>query len=236
MSDDFRAAAREKISRLLDKWKSIEGSIKIAEQISSEAQIPAINELRYASRQLFNAVMLIDKIELTGDDRQKIDQHITVAGQYLLNAEHDIADAVVTFFHSVVADVEVRYGRNIITTHFPRFPLFRDHIKQCERLIAETRGNYELRSDNYRQIRENHIPHLVDMHEALIESQVSAEEERQRAARELVIAKGKVRLYGFGMLALAIIAILEPPILWWMPPDKLCKWYGEKPILRPICK
>jgi hypothetical protein len=239
MDDAFRAAARERISRLLDKWRLVEGSIKEAELISSEAQIPAINELRYASRQLFNAILLLDKPNPSADEQETISRRITVAEQYLLNSEHDIADSVVTFFQGVISDVEGRYGRNIITSHFAEFSLFRGHVKKCKELITETRGNYELRAQNYKLIRENHVPHLLKMHDALIDAQVSAEEEKLRTERAIKLAEGRAPLAFYIHLVsipLALAGIALAVFLWYTTPEKYCELYKEVRVLNLICR
>ena len=236
MDDGFRAAAKQKISRLLERWKAVEQYIKEAEQISSEAQIPAINELRYASRQLLNAVIYFDNDDLTAEKKEKIDRRITIADQYLYNAEHDIADSIITFYAQVSADVEERFGRNVITSHFPKFPLFREHLGECKKLVADSRGNYELRAVNYEKLRENHIPHLMAMHEGLIDAQVGAAEEANRTRRELVIANSRATVLYIVMLFLAVLALIEPLYLWAVSPEKFCNAYGTWTVLGLLCK
>ena len=93
--EEFRAKAKADISCLLDKWKTVELWIKRAEQINGSAMIPAINELRYASRQLFNAIHLYDKAPIAIEEREKIKKRIIISEQYLLNSEHDISDVTV---------------------------------------------------------------------------------------------------------------------------------------------
>ena len=144
--EEFRAAAKEDFSRLLTQWARVELWLKRAEQINGEAIIPAINELRYASRQLFNALRLFHPAPLTEQDIRKIERRIIIAEQYLLNAEHDIYDSIVTFYRAVINDIEARFGRNIITSHFITYPLLLQHIRKCEALIADSRYNYENRA------------------------------------------------------------------------------------------
>ena len=236
MDDEFRAAAKAEVSRLLSRWKTVEISIKQAEQISSEAQIPAINELRYASRQLFNAIVLIDKIDLSQDDKDKINKRITVADQYLYNAEHDIADSITTFYRQVITDVEARFGRNVVISHFPKYMIFREHVKECESLIARSRGDYETRGENYTTIRTNHVPHMIEFHDQMIEAQVSAEEERRRTQKEVIVAQGKLKISYFIMLALAIVASVEPAYFWGVSPESYCSAHKTTPILNILCR
>jgi hypothetical protein len=222
--------------RTLVRWKIVESSIKQAEIISVEAQIPAINELRYASRQLFNAIIHLDDPDLAEGDKEKIKKRIMNADQYLYNAEHDIADSIVTFYRKIIVDIEERFGRNIITTYCPQYPMFREHIRECERLIAETRGNYELRGENYAAIRNNHVPHLLELHDKLIDAQVSAEEERQRTRREILIAHSRIRISYIVIVVLGIIAIMEPVYLWYVTPEAYCLAHKATPILKWLCR
>jgi len=190
----FRAAAKRDISRLLLQWTHVEQWLKKAEQINGEAIIPAINELRYASRQLFNAINLFDKTPLADNEITKIGRRIIVAEQYLLNAEHDIYDSIVTFYHSVIVDIEERFGRNIITSHFQQYPAFRQHVKDCEVLIADSRGQYDNRAANYNRIRTAYVPAMISLHENLLDAQVSAAEEIGRTNRQIRLAEGRASL------------------------------------------
>ncbi len=110
MEDTFRACVREDLARLLSHWNTIEFWIKRAEQVNKKAVIPAINELRYASRQLFQAVKLFQNEEFSDGDKSVIRKRIIIAEQYLLNADHDVCDAIVGFFDENIEYLDKRYG------------------------------------------------------------------------------------------------------------------------------
>jgi hypothetical protein len=236
--EEFRAKAKADISRLLDNWKTVELWIKRAEQINGSAMIPAINELRYASRQLFNAIHLYDKAPIAIEEREKIKKRIIISEQYLLNSEHDISDAVITYYKTVCIDLENRFGRNIITSHFAEYPLFRRHISDCENLISDSRQHYDNRSENYRHVRDDHILPMIEMHEALIDAEVSAQEETLRTERELKFAEGRASLlFYIAILSfpLAILGIALSVYLWIVTPEKYCIFHKKTPVLDLIC-
>ena len=237
--EEFRAAAKERFSRLLLQRTRIELWLKRAEQINGEAIIPAINELRYASRQLFNALRLFEPGPLTEQDIYKIDRRITIAEQYLLNSEHDIYDSIITFYRAVINDIGTRYGRNIITSHFISYPLFLDHVIKAEELIADSRYNYENRAVNYKRIRDTHIPEITAMHEGLLDAQVSAQEEINRTTHALTIAQGRANLLSWITiitLPLAILGIVLPIYLWAVTPQRYCELHARTPFLDWICR
>src|ERR1700730_14662984 len=112
MDDDFRRRATDDIARLLAQWRVVEFWIKKAEQINKQALIPAINELRYASRQLFNAIVVMRNEPLTEAQKSIIRRRIIIAEQYLYNAEHDIADAITGFYDELTEDLDHEFGRS----------------------------------------------------------------------------------------------------------------------------
>ena len=58
--------------------------------------VAAINESRYAGRMLYGAMVLLSfEKNLDSDKCLKISNKITIAEQYLVNAQHDLIDAVV---------------------------------------------------------------------------------------------------------------------------------------------
>lgn len=237
--EEFRVKAKADFARLLEKWQIVELWIKKAEQVNGAALIAAVNELRYASRQLFNAIHLYDNVPLSDVEREEINKHIIVAEQYLLNSEHDISDSVITFYKAVCVDIERRFGRNIITSHFAQYPLFRGHITSCEDLFSDSRQHYDRRSDNYRQVRDDHMIHMIAMHADLVDAEVSAQEEVERTAHSLRLAEGRASLLFYVTvisLPLAILGIVLTIYLWAVTPEKYCNLHKDTPILNWICR
>jgi len=238
MDGDFRRRAMNDVARLLSHWSTIEFWLKKAEQINNEAVIPAINELRYASRQIFNAIRVLEKSELTEGDKSVINRRLIIGEQYLYNAEHDICDAVVTFYHEVISDLDNEFGPTAITILFPEYPLLKQRVQECERLILETRRNYDRRGPIYATLRENHFPHLLDAHRRLIEAEVGARETRAEKDRELMLAQAKITILSwFGLIAglASVIAIPLSIYLWTFAYGDYCNLHGKNAALGFIC-
>jgi hypothetical protein len=241
MSDDeFRSRVKEEFARLLFHWRIIELWIKKAEQINGAAVIPAMNELRYASRQLFNALQLFDRSHLTDIQKRNIERRVIIAGQYLFNAEHDIADAVTGFFREATTALDQNYGRGNVAIHYPEYPLLLEKIKHAEHLIADARHDYEKRTQNYNQLRTDHFPYMAKAYDRVLDAEVAAEQIRQNLENELAIAQmAKSWWEWVGMIGgvASILAVFLSVYLWVWAKEDWCQRYAKQwPILsKTIC-
>jgi hypothetical protein len=156
MSLSDRREAKQELQRLLEYWRNIECWIKQVEVLQKRALIPAINELRYASRQLFNAVRIYGKGTLSEGDKSALKKRLIIARQYLLNADHDICDALLSFVDTRLDQIEGQYGLlpGDIERDFPQYGALRQKIAQCLGLVVESRRDYDKREWNYGQIRQ----------------------------------------------------------------------------------
>lgn len=202
MEDEFRGRANEEIARLLAHWRVVELWIKRGEQISKNAMIPAINELRYASRQFLNAQRVFAKDNLSNGDKSIIKKRLIVAEQYLLNAEHDVCDTIIVHFDGEITSLDKAYGPGAIATLFPGYPLLKQRIDACQTLIRDARENYENRRPNYNRLRDEHFPQLVEAHRELVDAEVAARQQKAALEREVLLARAKIRALGwFGLFA-----------------------------------
>ena len=92
MDADFRTTTERRLKDILHQWKDVAYWIKRHEHMGEGVLVAAINELRYAARAM---VLLSFEKNLDSDKCLKISNKITIAGQYLVNAQHDLIDAVV---------------------------------------------------------------------------------------------------------------------------------------------
>jgi hypothetical protein len=212
----FRKKAKEEIARLLEYWRQIERGIKRAEQISGKAVIPAINELRYASRQLYNAIRIFDKKRLTAGDISNINKRLIIAEQYLLNADHDVIDGSVSFYRKEIIRLNKEFGVAGITTHYHDYPHLRDVVNECDRLIEETRFEYSKRKQNYDEIRNNHLDTLVNSYRSFETAEIDALFERAKLERQIVIKKGTIRILDLFSTVGAIASIIGVPLAFWL--------------------
>ena len=173
---------REKISELSAHWNAIEERIKEAEYILNEVAFLAINELRYAGRKIIDAWDIYNKPIDNQEDQKQFDDCLTVAKQYLLNADHDVTDAICLLVHRQVSEFVERYGKRTITKYFHDFPAFENEMKKINATVSGSRKNRHERVQTYDYIANEYIPQLLDYYQKLLTSAeiALADEKRQR--------------------------------------------------------
>ena len=144
MRDDFR----NELNDLAEYWNQIEERLKAAEQIRSETVHAAVNELRYAGRQLIDAWSALFKRNLTEEDEEFISKKIVIAKQYLHNANHDITDAVCFFFHMKIKILLEQYKESRIRKGYPSLDELLNKIDEANSIITASRRTRENRIEN----------------------------------------------------------------------------------------
>ena len=246
MEDDFRARAKADFVRLLEQYRRVERWIKRAEQVNQKAIIPAMNELRYASRQLYNALNLFDRtVDLTPGQKSSISKRLIITEQYLLNAEHDIWDAIVSYYDKVIRKLDDEFGISSIAILFPGYPMLRAKRTECLALIEEAREFYERRGLIYGQLRTNYFPHFLESHEALLDAEIAAREVKEKLTVELTRERAKTtRLervnLGLGIFAavvgvLSLIGIPLSVYLWLWAKEDYCEVHAKDKYLGVVC-
>ena len=233
MTGDFRKEVKQTLKRLLDYWHTIEVWLKKSEQISSAVVIPAINELRYASRQLYNAVRIYGKYRLTPGDRSALSRRLILAEQYLLNADHDIGDAITTFYRTEVEAVRSEFTAPLMRQYFPEFDRFCTLVATCDELILNSRYDYDARAANYRKIRELHVDELKDLYPKLVDAHALARYEKQKLEIELARARDRANiLTWFGATAgvIAIVGTAFSIYAWFEPVAVFCRSHANDAI------
>ena len=196
---------KEKLSSLADHWNRIEKRVKQAEQVRGEVVIPAINELRYAGRKIVDAWLLYAKPISTEEDRKEFEETLAVIKQYLLNADHDISDAICFTLHKQMQYFLRRYGIRTITKHFNDFPSFLAEMRDVNNTISQSRETRVQRIDKYNEIAGDYIPKLVAYYDQLL---TSAELALEKELRQRYINWGFAILGVAGSLA-SIITLLN---------------------------
>jgi len=237
MEDEFYDRARADLARLLSYWREIERWIKKAEQVNNAALIPAINELRYASRQLFNAQLLFTNADLNEGQKSVVRCRLIIAEQYLINAEHDIVDGIIAFYRSITRKLDTEFGQTAITENFLKYPFLKQELKICDQLIEDARHNYDNRRENYRNIREAKFPLIIDLYDDLVSAEVSVRETANRLKRNLEIAKGRKDLLWWAAITgwpIAVITFMFSWYTWTTTYDDFCA--SHKRVVGIICK
>ena len=211
-------------------WRTIELWIKQAEQVRKRAVIPAINELRYASRQLINAILLLRKGVDDSKSKRTVERHLCLAEQYLINADHDVADAITSFFSIIVEDIDLEIGPGAMANFFPGYPDFRDLLEESDFLIRQSRWEYEKRTEIYNKLRNEIVPKLIGKYKKLREAEMSARYAKASILREeekLKVAAGRIltldRILGISGVFLAAVALALFFYLWPWTSGEFCK-------------
>ncbi|TCQ16413.1 hypothetical protein [Rhizobium sp. PP-CC-3G-465] len=171
----FNEIVHDEIIQLNERWRRIERLLKKAERVQDSVAIAAINELRYAGRQLFVVSSYFTATAaMAPAQKRSIQRRLVIADQYLKNAEHDIVDALVKYFLKVTSEADQRIGRARITEYFIEYPLFCKDIVACYDLIEETRADETKRFVNYETIYGTYFDLLVNRYRNFLEAEVSA--------------------------------------------------------------
>jgi hypothetical protein len=160
---------RSRIDGLLISWNNVQGRLKRAEQISHNAIMPAVNELRYAGRLLVGALTNVRPSDENG--LPSIEEGITSASQYLTNADNDISDALLYFFQARVDEINSRFGAAAVEAKHASYTKILADLELTRSLVIESRSNLSKRKVNYDKISKT-LDHLIDQYFELTKTEV----------------------------------------------------------------
>lgn len=225
MKDNTRKIAKAQLDGLLTHWQIIELWLKKSEHVSKKSAVPAINELRYASRQLFNAVRIYGKHKLTPGDVSALNKRMLIAEQYLFNADHDIFDSLHSFFKDEVELNELVLHESEIRIRFKDYHIYKSHINSISDLITGARSDYFVRKTNYETIRDNHILFLIENRGNYVSAVADAMYDNRNLEQRLKREKLKSKIYGFAALLSVIFTIIFSPIglYAWLSSEEFCR-------------
>jgi len=152
---------RDKLEKIYKRWQSVQAYLKRAEQISQTAVIPAINELRYAGRILV-AILAEELHDLDLDKspqdtelfEKSLSDKLAIADQYLINADHDISDAIIYFIQSRVDQINSKFGAASVIAKHPKYSEILDNLQEARHLVIESRGTLAKREFNYNRVKD----------------------------------------------------------------------------------
>lgn len=151
------------LAQLSNHWNKIEKRLKSAEQVLGDVVTPSINELRYAGRQVVDAWKIYEAHNNgEGVDEKQFSHHVSVAKQYLINADHDIVDAVGLWISIRLNDIISQYGYGFLKENISDFDEKDELLKQLQIIIACSREQRRDRISEYDHASEKLIPTLLD--------------------------------------------------------------------------
>ena len=153
-------------------WGEAEETIKLFDKLSSEASIPAINELRYAGRRMTNAITAYHDMESGSDKDQEIKRHLTEARENCLKADHDAVDAIVYYIERRLQELENFVGPSRIATFFPKYTEIIRKINQVSENMTKSRnGKKDSREKYYKKIKQDLLPDIIDFYSSITASE-----------------------------------------------------------------
>lgn len=195
----------EELQTLSDAWNKAEEYLKIAEQISSEALQPGINELRYAGRKVIEALALTER------DQSRIRDLLRDARMDCQRAQHDAIDASISIISENVNVLLDRVGITNTQAALPDVGKMIALIATTQERIAASRQDRNNRVDIYDSIKEVELPELKKLYDQLraCEPQLLREAEVAQAKERQHVAFNWVNLaFAASGLVVGIISVL----------------------------
>ncbi|HEX4079978.1 MAG TPA: hypothetical protein VHX61_14025 [Rhizomicrobium sp.] len=194
-----------RLSALADHWNSVERRIKEYEHFSGDANTSAINELRYAGRKIVDAWVKF----AAGDDPTP---EITIAENYMVNADHDVTDGACFIVLRHVSKVIKKYGRDRIGECCPDFWELYPVIRKTQTIVEGSREDRVNRKAEYAKLAHEFLPKMRELHEKLIQIKalhVPNEEDELRAIKVRVAVITAITIVG------GVFSTLGFFLTWW---------------------
>ena len=161
-------SASDLLAELAKEWNRIEGRAKEAEAIRGEAIVAAINEMRYAGRRIVDSLSPPPNLPEEDIEQYRVDQ-LKTAKVYLVNADHDITDAIIFVVHTRVNETLQRYGKKKIIKFVPEFDDLFPEIEAAQDIVKGSREDRATRSSEYKRLAEEYIPKIAKLYKRINE-------------------------------------------------------------------
>lgn len=177
---------------LNSEWNKSEEYLKISEQISSEAVIPGINELRYAGRKL------LDALNCEATDPKRALTLINDAVHDCYRARHDCIDVAVSLINSDIEIMTKRLTYTKLTSVLPDLGSLIADLSTAQTKIAASRARRAARENIYEDIKDIDLPAIRARYDKLRASEGMIKSEVARENRN------KVLTWFFGAITLLV--------------------------------
>lgn len=195
-------ARADLFTAIRDEWDNAEKVIKLAEQVTADVVIPAVQELRYAGRRLIDAL----NADACGEPPECVRAFIEDARFSCHRARHDAIDAAISLM-SIDADLLARkMGYDIVHSSFPDYLNFVQRLDEARARIAESRANRHDRDAIYAAITQGDFPGLVLDYKAL---------RRSELLMRIIIGRKKVGLWS--AIVLGVLGYALSGYFWAYP-------------------
>lgn len=237
MSEDQQCQAPdegERLKRIFDHWGEIQANIKDAELFGEKVVLPALNELRYASRILVATLLKIhyDKNvdindetksftetenaasgqEATNRSSHTASERMAIVEQYLINADHDVLDGVLAYLIMRTNALNSRFGQKALVEQSSEYQYLIESIEKAKVLVVESRRDISKRQNNYLEIKQL-IGETRGLYNQLIKTEIYASLQVEKERSELEKANRKIKRYNYAFIVSAVVALLV--VLVW---------------------
>ena len=152
----------ERLRALAAHWNNVELRIKQYEHLAGAANTAAINELRYSGRKIVDALA----VSLSGGDPIA---EITIAENYMVNADHDVTDGVCFVVLGHLSKVINKHGKDAIAAHYPNFWEVYPLVLKTQKIVEGSRDDRMNRKEEYGKLAKDFLPKLTELHAAIIQ-------------------------------------------------------------------
>ena len=104
---------------------------------------------------------------MTEQDEAALEEHFIIAKQYLINADHDLTDAVCIYVHGQIAKMQEKYGVDEILKVDPNFVEFAERMQSANDIVTGSRETRADRDNAYKDLEDNYIKDLLGKHNRL---------------------------------------------------------------------
>jgi hypothetical protein len=116
-----------------------------------------------------------------------MEDHFVIARQYLINADHDITDAICLYVHGEINRLQKRYGSRALMSVMPDYINFATNMDAANSIVSGSREARSKRNDEYDRLEVEYVPALLKTHSTLknAERLILTTEKRQKFANQM---------------------------------------------------
>lgn len=151
------------------EWDQAEEVVKLAEQVTTHAVIPSIQELRYAGRRLIDALTRYAE----GGSAEEVRALLDDARFSCHRARHDAIDTAIATMGIDSDALAKQMGYSVVHSSFPDYYNYLVRLDEVRERIVASRGNRTDRDRIYAAITSVDFPGLVQDYKSLRRSEIT---------------------------------------------------------------
>lgn len=212
--------ARRHLAEVTALWNRIEERAKEVEHFRGEAIVACINEMRYAGRRVVDVLHYQENGTAPADFDAR--ENLAIAKNYLINADHDLTDAVIFFAHIRILRVIDQHGLDKVCSLCSGFKDLYPSLKEAQEIVKGSRADRTRRRAEYDRLAADYVPKIIDLHrrlEGIQALQVKQDEALAqvglwvRVTAGLSLAGSIASLAGVALAIWGLYLIFNPPVI-----------------------